>query len=133
MHFTKAAPSLSQSRRMKNLSKEGKLNQEEMKSILGEIEKGEVRRVMFKNEQLYRFFPRDYSLKQIKQEILQESREQSQQALNAPEKKARHEKNCAQAVSPTPSQPENRPGAKEKQERSGTGSHEGVRGTGRTD
>lgn len=68
MHFTKAAPSLSQAQRMKKLSQEGKLDLEDMKSILGEIKKGEVRRVMFKNEQLYQFFPRDHTLKQIKEE-----------------------------------------------------------------
>ena len=133
MHFTKAAPSLSQAQRMKNLSKEGKLNLEEMKSILGEIKKGEVRRVMFKNEQLYQFFPRDYSLKQIKQEILrilQERTEQGQQAQNtqnAPGKKYPHEKTCAQSVSTTSSPPESRPETKKKQNLSGTGSHEGAR------
>ena len=81
MHFTKVAPSLSQAQRMKKLSKEEKLNLEEMKSILGEIKKGEVNRVMFKNEQLYQFFPRDYTLKQIKQEILRILQEHTEQSL----------------------------------------------------
>ena len=106
-----------------------------MKSILGEIKKGEVKRVMFKNEQLYQFFPRDYSLKQIKQEILrilQERTEQGQQAQNtqnAPGKKYPHENTCAHAVSPTSSRPESRPETKKKQNLSGTGSREGARTT----
>ena len=41
-----------------------------MKEILGEIKKGETNRVMFKNEQLYRFFPRSYTPAQMKKEIV---------------------------------------------------------------
>ena len=132
MHFTKAAPSLSQAQRMKKLSKEGKLNLEEMKSILGEIKKGEIKRVMFKNEQLYQFFPRDYTLKQIKQEILrilQEHTEQSLQTGNTPEKRDLHRKTCAQAVGSKSSSPEIQHGAKQKQDHSRSGSSEGVRTT----
>jgi ParB family chromosome partitioning protein len=41
-----------------------------MQGILGEIKKGTVERVWFKNEQLYRFFPRKYTTEQMKREIL---------------------------------------------------------------
>ena len=130
MHFTKASPSLSQAQRMKKLSQEGKLNLEEMKSILGEIKKGEVRRVMFKNEQLYQFFPRSYTLKQIKEEILQilqERTEQSLQASNTTGKKSTQENTCTEEVRSTSSQAESHLEAKAKQNHSGTGSDERVR------
>ena len=130
MHFTKASPSLSQAQRMKKLSQEGKLDLEEMKSILGEIKKGEVRRVMFKNEQLYQFFPRNYTLKQIKEEILQilqERTEQSLQASNITGKKSTQENTCTEEVRSTSSQAESHHEAKAKQNHSGTGSDEGAR------
>ena len=50
-----------------------KLNQDreqEMKDILSEVKKGEINRVDFKNVQLYQFFPREYTAKQMKREIL---------------------------------------------------------------
>lgn len=70
IQFTKASPSLSQAQRIKQLSKTGKLTYEEMRTILSEVKKGEMKRVMFKNEQLYQFFPRAYTPEQMKQEIL---------------------------------------------------------------
>ena len=42
-----------------------------MKEILAEVKKGEIHRVMFKNEQLYQYFPRDYSAEQMKNKILE--------------------------------------------------------------
>ena len=130
MHFTKASPSLSQAQRMKKLSQERKLDLEEMKSILGEIKKGEVRRVMFKNEQLYQFFPRNYTLKQIKEEILQilqEWTEQNLQASNATGEESIQENGCKEEVRSTSSTTESQIVAKEKQDHSGTESGEGER------
>ena len=99
-------------------------------TILGEIKKGEIRRVMFKNEQLYQFFPRSYTLKQIKEEILQilqERTEQSLQASNTTGKKSTQENTCTEEVRLTSSQAESQPETKEKQNHSGTGSDERVR------
>lgn len=52
MNYTQSMPSLSQAQRMKKLSKEGRLTQGRMKEILSEVKKGDITRVMFKNEQL---------------------------------------------------------------------------------
>ena len=70
MRFVQAKPSLSQAQRMKKISQEGSLTLQKIKAILTEVKKGEIRRVMFKNEQLYQFFPRDYSPQRMQQEIL---------------------------------------------------------------
>ena len=71
MNYTQAMPSLSQAQRIKKLSQEGTLTKEKMQDILSEIKKGVIDRVTFKNEQLYRFFPRNYSATQMKREILE--------------------------------------------------------------
>ena len=71
MNYTQAMPSLSQAQRIKKLSQEGNLTKEKMQDILSETKKGIIDRVTFKNEQLYRFFPRNYSATQMKREILE--------------------------------------------------------------
>ena len=71
MDYTQAMPSLSQAQRMKKLSREGKLTLKQMQSILSEVKKGEINRVMFKNEQLHQYFPKDYTAEQMKQGILE--------------------------------------------------------------
>lgn len=70
MEYVQASPSLSQAQRIKELSQQGKCTLEKMQEILGEVKKGEVTRVMFKNEQLYRYFPRTYTPAQMKREIM---------------------------------------------------------------
>lgn len=55
---------------MKKLSKQGRLTPGRMKEILSEVKKGEISRVMFKNEQLYQYFPREYTAQQMKEKIL---------------------------------------------------------------
>ena len=67
---TECAPSISQAQRIKQLSQEGCFSKEQAETILGEVKKGEVNRVTFKNEQLRKYFPRDYSAEQMKREIL---------------------------------------------------------------
>ena len=71
MRYVQSSPSLSQAQRIKALSQEGTLTPEKMKTILSEIKKGAINRVMFKNEQLYQFFPREYTAEQMKEEILE--------------------------------------------------------------
>ena len=71
MNYTQAMPSLSQAQRIKKLSQEETLTKEKMQDILSETKKGIIDRVTFKNEQLYRFFPRNYSATQMKREILE--------------------------------------------------------------
>ena len=69
--FTQCTPSLSQAIRMKKLSEAGNLTLEEMEGILGEVKQKEMDRVVFKNEQLYRFFPASYTSERMRREILE--------------------------------------------------------------
>ena len=71
MEATQCTPSLSQSIRIKKLSEAGKLTEGEAEGILGEIKQKEADRVVFKNEQLYRFFPSTYTSEQMRREILE--------------------------------------------------------------
>ena len=71
MDYAQASPSISQAQRMKALSREGKLTLKKMQNILSEVKKGETSRVVFKNEQLYRYFPRSYTAEKMKKEILE--------------------------------------------------------------
>ena len=70
MEYTQAVPSISQAQRMKKLSREKKLTGTKMREIMGEIKKGAITRVMFNNEQLYRYFPKSYTPAEMKEEIL---------------------------------------------------------------
>lgn len=70
MDFTQAIPSLSQAQRIKRLSQDSALSEDRMKEILGEVKKGEIERVSFKNEQLYKYFPKSYTPSRMKREIL---------------------------------------------------------------
>ena len=68
---TQCTPSLSQAIRMKKLSESGKLTEAEIEGILGEVKQKETDRVIFKNEQLYRFFSSTYTSEQMRREILE--------------------------------------------------------------
>lgn len=70
MDFTQAAPSLSQAQRLKKLSQEGGCTLEAMQDILGEVKKGDLKRVAFKSEQLRKYFPKSYSPKQMQDTII---------------------------------------------------------------
>lgn len=71
MDYAQCTPSLSQAQRIKRMSEEGKLTLETMQNILSEIKQKDIDRVIFKNEQLYRFFPSTYSAEQMRREILE--------------------------------------------------------------
>ena len=71
MDFAQCTPSLSQAIRIKKLSAEGKLTVEGMEDILSEIKQKDIDRVVFKNEQLHRFFPASYTSEQMRREILE--------------------------------------------------------------
>jgi len=70
MKYAQASPSISQASRLRQLSLEGRFSKSTTREILSEIKKGEVRRVIFKNEQLYNYFPRNSTPAQMKEEIL---------------------------------------------------------------
>ena len=71
MDFAQCTPSLSQALRLKKLSAEGNLTVEAMEDILSEVKQKEIDRVVFKNEQLHRFFPSSYTSEQMRREILE--------------------------------------------------------------
>ena len=70
MDFTQAAPSLSQTQRLKKLSQESGCKLEDMCEILGEVKKGDLERVAFKSEQLRKYFPKSYTPRQMSDVIL---------------------------------------------------------------
>ena len=70
MDYAQAAPSVSQAKRIKALSQEKKLTQQKINEILSEINKSDMSRVIFKNSQMYKYFPRYYSAEQMKEEII---------------------------------------------------------------
>lgn len=70
MDYAQAAPSVSQAKRIKALSQEKKLTQQKINEILSEIKKSDMSRVIFKNSQVYKYFPRYYSAEQMKEEII---------------------------------------------------------------
>ena len=61
MEFAQCTPSLSQALRIKKLSSDGNLTVRDMEDILSEIKQKEIDRVVFKTEQLHRFFPVSYT------------------------------------------------------------------------
>jgi len=71
MEFAQCTPSLSQALRIKKLSVDGKLTVRDMEDILSEIKQKEIERVVFKTEQLHRFFPVSYTAEQMRREILE--------------------------------------------------------------
>lgn len=71
MEYTQSTPSVSQAKRMKALSQEKLLSQQKINEILSEIKKSDMSRVIFKNSQMYKYFPRHYSAEQMKEEIIE--------------------------------------------------------------
>lgn len=55
----------------KKLSADGKLTPQRVEDILSEIKQKETDRVMFKNDQLHKYFPKNYSTKQMKREKIE--------------------------------------------------------------
>ncbi len=71
IEYAQCTPSLSQAIRLKKMSSEGVLTLEKMEDMLSEIKQKDIDRVVFKNEQLYRFFPSSYTADQMRREILE--------------------------------------------------------------
>ncbi len=70
MDFAQCSPSLSQVQRMRKMSEEGTLSEDRVREVLSEVKRSDVDRVVFKNEQLYKFFPTSYTADQMRREIL---------------------------------------------------------------
>lgn len=65
-----ATPSLSQAQRMKQLSKEGKLTDDTMLSIMMEQKKPEKNELTLSGEKLRKYFPRSYTPQKMEETIL---------------------------------------------------------------
>ncbi len=70
MEYTQNTPSLSQAQRLKRLSQMGLCTQEAMNDILGEVKKREEDRVTIENDVLWKYFPRSYTPKQMRDVII---------------------------------------------------------------
>ena len=65
-----ATPSLSQAQRMKKLSQSGKLDEDSMLSIMTETKKPEVDKIVLTSDTLHKYFPKNYTPKQMENTII---------------------------------------------------------------
>ena len=70
MDYAQATPSLSQAQRMKKLSQEGSCTLEAMCKVMNEVKKAELDRVVFKANDLRKYFPKSYTSQQMEDTIL---------------------------------------------------------------
>ena len=69
MDYAQTAPSLSQAQRIRKMSQEGRCSYEAMCEVMNEVKKDDLDRVTFRNVQLRKYFPRDYTVKQMQDTI----------------------------------------------------------------
>ena len=70
MQDTQNAPSLSQAQRLKKLAHEGHFSYDVAFAVRGEEKKGEMDKVVIKNDTLRKYFPRSYTPKQMEDTII---------------------------------------------------------------
>ena len=70
MDYAQVSPSLSQAQRMRKLSQEGRSSPEAFMDIMNELKKDDLERVTFRNEQLRKYFPKNYSVRQMQDTIV---------------------------------------------------------------
>ena len=70
MQDTQNAPSLSQAQRLKKLAQEGHFSYDVAFAVMGEEKKGELDKVVIKNDTLRKYFPRSYTPKQLEDTII---------------------------------------------------------------
>lgn len=70
MENTLATPNLSQAIRIKKMQEEENISVDSVEAIITEVKQKEITRVVFKNEQLYRYFLSYYTAEQMRREIL---------------------------------------------------------------
>ena len=70
MNDTQNAPSLSQAQRLKRLAQEGHFSYDVAFAVMGEEKKGELDKVVIKNDTLRKYFPRSYTPKQMEDTII---------------------------------------------------------------
>ena len=67
---TQNAPSLSQAQRLKKLAQEGHFSYDVAFAVMGEEKKGDLDKVVIKNDTLRKYFPRSYTPKQMEDTII---------------------------------------------------------------
>lgn len=70
MEYAQATPSLSQAQRLKKFSKEGSCSLEAMKAIMSEEIKSDPTKVTFKTNTLKKYFPKNYTPRQMEEKII---------------------------------------------------------------
>ena len=70
MNDTQNAPSLSQAQRLKKLAQEGHFSYDVAFAVMGEEKKDELDKVVIKNDTLRKYFPRNYTPKQMEDTII---------------------------------------------------------------
>lgn len=85
------APSVSQAKRIKELAQKGQFNSDAVVAIMGEEKKSELDTVTIKNETLRKYFPRNYTPRQMEQKIIQLLEAWQQQKQQAKLKKKQEE------------------------------------------
>ena len=70
MDFSQTTPSLSQAQRIKKMSQEEGITQEAMNVIMSEEKKSDVDKVTIKNDVLKKYFPKNYTPKQMEDTIV---------------------------------------------------------------
>ena len=91
MDDTQNAPSVSQAKRIKELAQKGEFTSEAVVAIMGEEKKSELDTVTIKNETLRKYFPRNYTPRQMEQKIIQLLEAWQQQKQQAKLKKKQEE------------------------------------------
>ena len=86
MESEQATPSLSQAQRLKKFSQEGKLTEESMLAIMSEEKKQEVGKVTLGTDTLRKYFPTNWTPKQMEDQILKLLNNWYQRTHNSPER-----------------------------------------------
>ena len=86
MESEQATPSLSQAQRLKKFSQEGKLTEESMLAIMSEEKKSEVGKVTLGTDTLRKYFPTNWTPKQMEDQILKLLNNWYQRTHHSPER-----------------------------------------------
>ena len=70
IEYAQATPSLSQAQRLKNLSQKGLCDADAIREILSEEKKQEVGKVTFREDEIRKYFPKNFSSRQIQNTII---------------------------------------------------------------
>lgn len=70
MDYAQCTPSLSQAQRMKRFSQDGKCSEDAMCAVLSEEKKQDVDRVVLKDDVLRKYFPKEYTPRQMEETII---------------------------------------------------------------